>query len=62
MYLVTAYYRGSLHIDPMRWFPTEEQAQIYAHDYIVCRGNQPRIYLISSEDPPVLIKYRPPEA
>lgn len=55
MYFVTSIYRGALHIDPMRYFPTEDEAQRYAHDLT---GGEPRIYLLSSDAPPKRIKVR----
>lgn len=54
MYFVTSYYRGALHIDPMRYFDTEDEAQTYAKSL----HDTPRIYLLSRDAPPKLIKVK----
>lgn len=60
MFIVTSYWRGSLHIDPMRMFQTELEAQKYAHDNIQGPEYAARIYELSSDAPPKRIKYKPP--
>ncbi len=50
-YLVTSYWRGSLHIDTMRSFSERDQAWTY---YDSLQGNEAvkRIYEVSSSGPP----------
>ena len=52
MYLVTSYYRGALHIDPMRLVDTLEEAQAYAKTLT----DTPRIYKLYRNNPPELQK------
>jgi hypothetical protein len=56
MYFVTTIWRSALHIDPMRLFPEEEQAQNYARD--LKNYGEVRIYLLSSDAPPKRIKLK----
>ena len=53
MFMVTTNWRGSLHIDPMRLFPTLEEAAKYGSDL---HGGTLRIYQLSATAEPILIK------
>ena len=55
-FLVTTIYSGALHISPMRIFDTEKEAWIY-YDEITER-EQGRVYRVSSDAPPKLLKKR----
>ena len=52
-YLVTTIYRGSLHVSPMRLFDNEVDAWKYAEEF---SGESVRVYFISSDNPPKLLK------
>lgn len=52
MFVVTTNWRGALHIDPMRLFPTLNEAAIYGRDL---HGGTLKIYELSASNPPILI-------
>jgi len=57
--MVTRNWRGSLHIDPMRIFPNEDEAQAYANDMaLVDMPRNIRIYLLSPDQQPKQIKFK----
>jgi hypothetical protein len=53
MYMVTTNWRGALHIDVMRLFPTLAEAVAYSTGLT---GGTRKIYLLSATEPPKLIK------
>jgi len=52
MFMVTTNWRGALHIDPMRIWPTLEEAAHYGKGLA---GGTLRIYLLSASSAPVLV-------
>jgi hypothetical protein len=56
MYLVTSIWRGALHIGPMRIFSDEDSAWKYVDDEHMYG---PRVYLVSSDAAPKLLKRKP---
>lgn len=59
MYMVTRVWRGAMHVDPMRSFPTEDEAQAYANELNAFdHVRNLRIYLLSPNQPPVSIKIK----
>lgn len=52
-YMVTSNWRGAMHVDPMRIFTDKQKAINYAKTLM---GGTPKMYLLSENNPPVLIK------
>lgn len=57
-YLVTTIYSGALHISPMRIFETQAEAETYWDE--ISADDQPRMYLLSNDAPPKMIKLDKP--
>lgn len=53
MYLATTSWNSALHIDVMRIFKTEQEAWDYVS---TLEGGTPKVYLLSSTNPPKLLK------
>lgn len=50
VFMASVNWRGSLHIDPMRVFPTAQEAYDYAKS---CSGGTPKAYALYKNQPPV---------
>ena len=52
MFMITSYWWGALHIDPMRLFTTEQEAR----DYATLLDGEVRLYQLFADKPPKRIK------
>lgn len=56
MYLITGYYRGALYISPMRVFTEAEKDQAREYKNTLEQDHEVRVYLVSNNADPKLIK------